>query len=383
MSPTRTVVIAAGGTGGHLFPAEALARELKSRGARIVLVTDQRGEVYAKEFPSDHREIIEAATFLGANPIKRLMSAVKIARGTAQARGFLKVEKPLAVIGFGGYPSLPTMTAALNMRLPTAIHEQNAKLGRVNRALSAHMDLIASGFERLDGLKPKLAARAHAVGNPVRPAVVAARETPYDPPSADGPIRLVVFGGSQGARFFSEIMPPMVEKLSPSLRARLQVTQQCRPEDIDAVRTAYGRLGVNADLRPFFTDMPAQIASAHLVIARAGASTVSELAVIGRPSILVPLPTAMDDHQTANAGVLAEAGGAILVVQKTLDAADLAGRFAALVADPGGLAAMATAARGCGKPEAARSLADLVEALGEGRAGRATRTGRVGSAEAA
>jgi UDP-N-acetylglucosamine--N-acetylmuramyl-(pentapeptide) pyrophosphoryl-undecaprenol N-acetylglucosamine transferase len=280
--------------------------------------------------------------------------------------GKLNRLRPAAVVGFGGYPSLPVMIAAWLGGYPAAVHEQNAVLGRVNRQMAARVKAVAASLP-LSRFVPRNAASVVYTGNPVRPAAADLAHSIYEAPEAGGPIRLLVFGGSQGARAFSELMPAAVALLPDSLRARLAIVQQCRPEDLDEVRAAYTASHVKAVLAAFFDDLPRRMADAHLVIARAGASTVSELATIGRPSILVPYPFATDDHQTANAQVMEKAGAALLVQQRELSAEKLAAILTEMLAAPDQLARRAAAAAGLAIPDAASRLADLVDELGSGR----------------
>lgn len=366
----RAVVIAAGGTGGHLFPAQALAQELARRDYALHLVTDERGRTYTDAFPEAEIHMVNAATFAGLGPVGRVAAMGRIGLGLAGAVGLLGKLKPRMVIGFGGYPSLPAMGAAVLRRLPTCLHEQNAVLGRVNRALARRVDVIAGAFDTMRGLDEKTRARFIATGNPVRDAIRAVAGAPYAVPAEGEPIHLLIFGGSQGAHVFSTLVPEALSHLDTALRGRLRVTQQCRPEDLNAARGAYGTAGIEAELAPFFDDMDAKLKAAHLIIARAGASTVTEIAVVGRPAILVPLPSAMDDHQTANAEALTLAGGGWLMPQKDLTAERLAARLAELFSDPARLAQAAGAALTAGRPDATTELADIVDWLSEnGRAG--------------
>ncbi|MEM1138500.1 MAG: UDP-N-acetylglucosamine--N-acetylmuramyl-(pentapeptide) pyrophosphoryl-undecaprenol N-acetylglucosamine transferase [Pseudomonadota bacterium] len=367
MTHAPILVVAAGGTGGHLFPAEALAREMKDRGFAIHLVTDERGESFAGEFPADEVHMTPAATFAGRGPAGKIKAILTIAGGTGKAGQVLKKLSPFVTIGFGGYPSLPTMSAAIRQRRPTALHEQNALLGRVNKLYASKVGLVACGFNELRGLKARDEGKAFVVGNPVRPAVLVARAGRYEAPHPDDPFRLLVFGGSQGARVFGAIVPEALAGLDEALRRRFVVTQQCRPEDIEAVRSTYEAAGIAHDLATFFSDLPARMAASHLVIGRAGASTISELAVIGRPSILVPLPGAMDDHQTVNARYLLEVGGAVLCPEAGFTPASLREKVMPYLRDASPLAAMALAAAGQGRPQAAKTLADLLIALGEAK----------------
>jgi len=354
------ILVCAGGTGGHLFPAEALSVALAKRGCLVDLVTDERAEKYGRAFPARATHIVESATIGSKSPLALAKTAFTLGRGYLHARKIIRVLKPSAVIGFGGYPTLPPMFAATQLGVPTIIHDQNAVMGRANRQLSGRVTAIATSFPGvLDG-DPALARKASFTGNPVRPMVIEAAATPYDAPRAGGPFRLCVFGGSQGARVMSEIVPPALERVDAALRSRLVLVQQARAEDKAAVEEAYARLGVSAEIAPFFIDLPARLASAHLVIARSGASTVAELSVIGRPSILVPLPHALDQDQLMNAATLASAGAATVVKQADFTPDWLAGELTRLLADPSPLAAAAAAARAQGHADAADRLADLV-----------------------
>jgi UDP-N-acetylglucosamine--N-acetylmuramyl-(pentapeptide) pyrophosphoryl-undecaprenol N-acetylglucosamine transferase len=283
-----------------------------------------------------------------------------LAAGTLGAFRLIRREKPVAVIGFGGYPTLPPLIAARIAGVPGIIHDANAVLGRANRFLSRHVRAIATSLPGVLDRDPALSAKTTTVGTPMRPAVLAAAATNYAPPDATGQFRLLVVGGSQGARIMSDIVPPAIEKLEPSLWGRLVLTQQVRDEDMARVRAIYDRLKIKAELAPFFTDLPARLAANHLVISRSGAGTVAELAAVGRPSILVPLPGAIDQDQFANAGVLSQVGGSLRIAQSEFTPDRLAAEISALAAEPQRLAAMASAARGAGRLDAAERLADLV-----------------------
>jgi UDP-N-acetylglucosamine--N-acetylmuramyl-(pentapeptide) pyrophosphoryl-undecaprenol N-acetylglucosamine transferase len=357
-------VLAAGGTGGHLFPAQALAIELVRRGRRVVVMTDGRGRNYRADFPGADIATVPAASFSGRSPLGRVVALGLIGLGVVVALTKLVQLKPRAVIGFGGYPALPVMTAAWIAGIPSALHEQNAVLGRVNRRIAPHVKRIAASFP-FARFAPKNAGRVVMTGNPVRPEAVALAGEIYAAPGASGDIRVLVFGGSQGARALSEIVPAALALLPQDLRARLCVVQQARAEDVDAVAHAYTAAGIRADVARFFDDLPKRMVRAHLVIARSGASTLGELTVLGRPGILIPYPFAMDDHQAANAAVLADAGAAWAIRQDTLDASKLAALLQQIFAAPEELQSRAKAAKALGRPEAARSLADLVETLGE------------------
>lgn len=360
---TKTVLIAAGGTGGHLFPAQAFADVMRARGWRVVLMTDERGRVYAKDFVADAIEDVPAATLSWSNPIKAIGAAMKISAGMRAARARLDALSPNVIAGFGGYPSLPALSAALAQKRPILIHEQNAVLGRVNRHYARHAKAVACAFERLDRLAPEATHLKRVVGNPVRGPIRVVRDMPFPTPSSGGPLRLLIIGGSQGARLFGDVIPPAIARLPQDIRSRLEVTQQVRTEQADAVRAFYAENGVRADVSPFFTDMGARLAAAHLVIARAGASSVTELAVAGRASILIPLKIAADDHQTANAEALSSVGAADVITEDDFTVDVLAPLLAERLADPHALSVRAAAARAVGKPDAAEKLADLAEQI--------------------
>jgi UDP-N-acetylglucosamine--N-acetylmuramyl-(pentapeptide) pyrophosphoryl-undecaprenol N-acetylglucosamine transferase len=355
------VLVAAGGTGGHLFPAEALAAALIQRGTPVHLATDRRAARYGGAFAEDAVHIVSSATLRGRNPLAVARTLAVLGAGLYQAHALIGRLKPAAVIGFGGYPTIPPVLAAAWRGVPSLIHDANAVIGRANRFLAPRVTAIATTFPDLFRNAPALATKATLTGNPVRPAVAAAAVIPY--PDASGPLRLLIFGGSQGARVLADIVPPAIALLQPELRARLSITQQAREEDLSRVRAAYAEASVAVEVAPFFTDLPARMAASHLVVARSGASTVAELAAIGRPSVLVPLPHAIDQDQFANAGVLEQAGGAIRIVQDAFTPQRLAAEIAGLAAAPQRLAAMAEAARSLGRLDAADRLADLVLAV--------------------
>lgn len=356
------ILLSAGGTGGHLFPAEALAHELTGRGWEVHLATDDRAERFAGKFPAARIHSISSATFGGRNPIALVRTFWRIWRGVRQTSSVIAEIQPSAVVGFGGYPTLPPLYAATRRNVPAMIHEQNAVMGRANKALAGRVRAIAGGFLKAAGPH---ADKIVEVGNPVRPAVLALEGAHYEEPGV-GPIRILVFGGSQGARFFSETVPEAIARLPDQIKSRLSITQQARAEDQDRVKARYAELSVTADVAPFFSDLPKRMADAQLVISRAGASTVLELSVIGRPSILVPLPHALDDDQGHNAQLLVDASAALLRRQPTIDADNLTTDIATLLADPDRLTAMAAAARGVARTNAAQLLADLAEAIASG-----------------
>ncbi|HTW34643.1 MAG TPA: undecaprenyldiphospho-muramoylpentapeptide beta-N-acetylglucosaminyltransferase [Rhizomicrobium sp.] len=358
-----TIVLSAGGTGGHLFPAQAVAAELMKRGRKIVVMTDARGTQYPTYFPGASIEIVPSAAFSDRSILGLATAPFEILAGIVVATLKLARTQPAAVVGFGGYPSLPVMIAACLARLPTVIVAPDAVLGRANRVVANYVRAIAGGFP-LKRFLPKDMSKVVYTGNPVRPEVVACKDAPYDVPTANGPLRLLVFGGSQGARALSEIVPAAIALLPVDMRARLDIVQQCRPEDLEQVRAAYAKSAMKAELAPFFNDLPQRMAKAHLVIGRSGAGTVAELMVIGRPAILVPLPHALDDNQTPNADALADAGGGWRVAQKDLSPQKLAEMLQTAFANPGDLAKRAAAAHAAGKPDAAARLADLVDRIG-------------------
>ncbi len=356
------IVLSAGGSGGHLFPAQALAGELQKRGRDIVVMTDKRFKNYVTAFPNVRIETVPSAAFSDRSVLGLLASPFEIVGGVAMSLLKLARLKPAAVVGFGGYPSVPVMVAAIVSGIPTAIITPDALLGRANRLVMNHVRLIAANLP-LVRILPKNMSKVVYTGNPMRPEAIALAAAPYDAPAAGGPFKLLVFGGSQGARVFSELLPAALNLLSAEQRARIDLVQQARPEDLDAAKAAYAALGVKAELAPFFKDMPERMAAAHLVIARSGAGTVSELALIGRPAILVPLPHALDDNQTPNADALANAGGGWRVRQNELTPEKLAQMLSDVLADPASLAPKAAAARSIAKADGTQRFADAVEQI--------------------
>jgi UDP-N-acetylglucosamine--N-acetylmuramyl-(pentapeptide) pyrophosphoryl-undecaprenol N-acetylglucosamine transferase len=352
------VLVAAGGTGGHLFPAEALAAVLSHRGIAVHLSTDVRAARYGGAFADECVHVIPSATLRGRDPLSLARTGGTLGLGIAKAWLLLGRLEPAAVIGFGGYPTVPPLLAATWRGIPTLVHEANAVIGRANRLLAPRVTAIATTFPDVFKASPAFAAKATLTGNPVRPAVIAASGIPF--PAAIDPLRVLVFGGSQGARIMADIVPAAIGWLDAGIRNRLTVVQQARDEDMARVREAYARLTVAAQVAPFFGDLPARMAASHLVIARSGASTVAELSAIGRPSILVPLPHALDQDQFANAGVLEQAGAAIRLVQSDFTPKRLAAEIAALATNPQRMAAMAASAQSVGRLDAADRLANLV-----------------------
>jgi UDP-N-acetylglucosamine--N-acetylmuramyl-(pentapeptide) pyrophosphoryl-undecaprenol N-acetylglucosamine transferase len=359
MNEDNLILVAAGGTGGHLFPAEALSHALIARGARVQLATDQRALQYGKEFPAEAVHEIASATPMGGSILGKARAALALANGVRQAYALLGVIKPRAVVSFGGYPTVPPALAAALRSVPLILHEQNAVMGRANKFLSQRAKVIASGFPAIEGLPESLRGKVVQVGNPLRPQVISAAAAPY-PGFGDGRLRLLVTGGSQGARILSDVVPEAVALLDKDQRARLVIAQQARGEDLYRVQNAYSNLHVEADVAPFFADLPQRMAQAHLVIGRSGASTVSELAAIGRPSILVPFPHALDADQAANAAHLAETGAAVVIRQTGFTREWLAEQLVLALNDPKDLTRRAQAAKSAGVPDAAERLADLV-----------------------
>jgi UDP-N-acetylglucosamine--N-acetylmuramyl-(pentapeptide) pyrophosphoryl-undecaprenol N-acetylglucosamine transferase len=360
---SRHYVLAAGGTGGHMIPAHALAEELMRRGHRVALVTDERGARIPGLFEGVQVHVLPAGR-LGGGPVGWAKAIRKIFIGRAMASRLYETFRPSAVIGFGGYPALPALMAAQRDRIPTLIHEQNAVLGRVNRLVSGKVDAIATAYPGVGRLSARYEFKTQLVGNPVRDEVLALREQPYPELTVDGVFRVLVTGGSQGATILSAVVPEGLGLLPEHFRRRLQVTQQCRAEDIEEVRARYAALGIPAELATYIPDMPDKLAWAHLVIARAGASTIAELTCAGRPAILIPLPTATDDHQSANAREMAKAGGARMIAQSRFTPVELAKQMQKLGLEPDALANAAARARAVGRPTAASDLADLVERTG-------------------
>ncbi|HEV7717522.1 MAG TPA: undecaprenyldiphospho-muramoylpentapeptide beta-N-acetylglucosaminyltransferase [Arsenicitalea sp.] len=355
-----TFVLMAGGTGGHLFPAMALAQELRRRGHIIHLMTDERVNGYGGDFPAREIHIVPSATPSTRNPVQFVRASFRLLWGSIVAIGKLRGIKADAVIGFGGYPTFPPFFAASILGIPGLLHEQNAVMGRANRALGQFADILALSFAQT-AYADKFLKEKVVTGNPVRDRVREFATKPYPLLGSSDPIRLTVFGGSQGARAFADLLPPAIALLSPELRSRLRLTQQCRAEDLDRVAEAYRQAKVNVELAAFFDDLPDRMARSHLVIARSGASTVAELCVLGRPAILIPLPGSIDGDQKNNAMVVDSAGGGWIIEQATITPQSLATRLEWLLRDAPGLATAARAAKALGQPRAVEKLADLAE----------------------
>jgi UDP-N-acetylglucosamine--N-acetylmuramyl-(pentapeptide) pyrophosphoryl-undecaprenol N-acetylglucosamine transferase len=365
VAPGPIFVLAGGGTGGHLFPAEALARELVRQGGTVHLATDRRADAFAEKVPGVAVCQVRAGR-LGGGPLHAAFGLAEMALGIVQARRLLRRLMPDVVVGFGGYTSVPTMVAATRLGVPTMIHEQNAVLGRANRLLAPRVGKIATGFAEIAGLRPGDRSRAVHTGNPVRPAILAAAEIGYVPHAPGQPIELLILGGSQGARIFADIVPSALATLPSELRSALRVSQQARPEDRDRVTADLQANGIAAEVETFFNDVPTRLARAHLVICRSGASTVAELAATGRPALLVPYPHATDDHQAANAHAFAEAGAGWAIPQTSLTPALLSERLAELLGDGARLSQVAAQARRFGCDDAAERLAALALELAPG-----------------
>lgn len=360
MTVKPLILLTAGGTGGHLFPAEALANVLKASGCRVALATDKRANAYAGSFPADEIIEIPSATPSSRSVPQIAKAVLLLAQGALKAMGAIRKMRPDAVVGFGGYPTVPPVVAASLLKVPTIIHEANGVMGRANRLLARRASVIATGFANIKGIPANVPGQVIQTGNPIRPAVLEAAKQVYSALEPSGKMRLLVVGGSQGARVMSDIVPPAIELLPQDLRARLVITQQARGEDLDRVRAQYQRLGVAFEAEPFFKDLPKRLGDAHLVISRSGASTVAELAVIGRPSILVPLPGSLDQDQAANAKTLGDLGAAIVLPQSQFTPERLAGEISSYFHEPDRLTKAAAAAHSASITDAAERLAHAV-----------------------
>lgn len=358
-SHSQPIILTAGGTGGHMFPALAVAEVLRDRGRRLILVTDARGARFSKPFGDIEQHVLPAADMARG----RIKGAVNLLRAFWRSYKLYRAEQPAVVMGFGGYASLPALMAARFRGVPFCMHEQNAVLGRVNRIMIEHADRIALSFPQTQRLEAEYDDKSILTGNPVRAEVRVLQDQVYSPPKPDGIVRLLVLGGSQGAKVLSDVVPLALVQLPEDIRHRLQVTQQCRPETVQEVRRLYGEAEIAHDVATFFNDVASRLGWASLVIARAGASTISEIQIAGRPSILIPLPTAADDHQTANAHELVETGGAWVMAQNDFTPDGLAEKIAGLIAAPETLTKAAVAARGQARPDAAERLADMVDGI--------------------
>lgn len=364
-SASRVCVVAAGGTGGHMFPAEALAKVMAARGWKIILATDKRGQNYAQAFPAQKVVALDAAT--GSGVVGMLKAGFAIIKGVGQASTAYNAMECDVVVGFGGYPSAPALVAAVATRRATVIHEQNAVLGKTNRFIAAAVDTVAAAFPNVGRAPKSVADNIHVVGNPVRPDIRALFDRTYAAPTAKGPINILITGGSQGARILSEETPKALASLPADIRARLVVSQQARYENIAAAKKIYADADINAEVEQFFDDMAKRLSTAHLVIGRAGASTCSELAVAAMPSVLIPLKIATDDHQTLNAKVLVDAGAARRIAEDDFSAPALSAVVGEILSNPSNLATMSAAAKSVAIADAAERLADLAEAAAAAR----------------
>ncbi len=360
---SQPVLLASGGTGGHLFPALALADALQKRDHDVHLATDNRVRQFKGGIKDGNVHHVASDTIRSKSPIRLLKTGLTLMRGFISAWFLIGRIKPGIVVGFGGYPTLPTIWAAHMRGVPICLHEQNGVLGRANKALAKYAEALALSLPEVKFVDGEMLAKVTLTGNPVRPPVVAARETSYQTPQAGEPFKLLIFGGSQGARFFSDMVPAGIARMSPEERDKLQIVQQCRIEDCARVEEFYRDLGVKAEIAAFFNDLPIRIAQAHLVISRSGASTAAELAVIGRPALMVPLPHAIDNDQLANANALVAAGAGWLLPQSEIDPKRLAQEISTCMKNPVALSEAAEKARAVGRPDAAKNLADLVEKL--------------------
>jgi UDP-N-acetylglucosamine--N-acetylmuramyl-(pentapeptide) pyrophosphoryl-undecaprenol N-acetylglucosamine transferase len=363
MSVSRNFVLAAGGTGGHIIPAYALGAELMRRGHHVALITDDRG-AKIPGCPEGMTSHILPAGRVAGGPRGWISAARAIWRGRAMARQLYSSFQPTAVVGFGGYPALPALLGAFADDIPTVVHEQNAVLGRVNRLVAGKVNAIATAYPDVKRIKASHSEKVHLVGNPVRAEVIALRDQPFPPFIEDGVFRVLVTGGSQGASILSEIVPDGLARLPLNLRRRLQVTQQCRADDLETVRKTYADHQIPAQLATYLEDLPERLGWSHLVIGRAGASTIAELTCAGRPAILVPLPTAMDNHQAFNVGEMVRSGGARSISQSAFSPVELAKQIQKMALLPETLENAARAAKSCGRPDAVHDLADLVESFG-------------------
>lgn len=354
------ILLAAGGTGGHMFPAEALAEVLLRRGCKVDLVTDERGQGFGERLPQVAVHRVAAGGVAGKGLAAKFKNLARLGLGYLQCRKLVRRLDPAVAVGFGGYPSVPPLLASQQRENRTVLHEQNAVAGRANRFLMKRASKVALSFDHVKFCEKLPADKVVVTGNPVRPAIAALADKPYQAPNVAGPLNLLVFGGSLGARSFSQHVPASLALMSAEVKQKLRIVQQCRPEDIDRVAAAYREAGMEVELKSFFDDMPARLDWAHLVLCRSGASTVAELAAAGRPAILVPLPNSIDGHQLANAQALEERGGGWVLTEAAFSPSSIAERLTTLSAAPERLAQAALAARSLGKRDAAERLADLV-----------------------
>ncbi len=354
----KKILLAAGGTGGHLFPAFALTEALKRAGCQVDIVTDERVDQFAHQTVADEMHVVPSATLKGKNPVALLKTGLILGRGVMAARKLLKKLQPDFVLGFGGYPTFPPLIAAKQLGIACGLHDQNAVMGRANRLLASRVDVIATSFKQVKYLPEKYLSKVTMTGNPVRQKVLAVQDVPY--PDLSDEFRVLIFGGSQGARFFSDFFPSTLAEMAPDQRGKLSIVQQCRAEDLERVRQIYEKAGIKVQCEAFFDDLPAKMADSHLIICRSGASSVAEIAVCGRPAIMVPLPHALDNDQLLNAKSLADAGAGWIINQETLEKRAFLDQIGQFFAQPEDLQRAANAAKSLGQPEAVERLADLV-----------------------
>jgi len=357
------IVLAAGGTGGHMFPAEALATELLRRGCRVDLITDERGQGFGNRLPDVSVHHVAAGGVAGKGLIPKVKNIARLALGYLQCRKLIKRLDPIVTVGFGGYPSVPPLLAAQQREIRTVLHEQNAVAGRANRFLMKRASKVALSFDKVRFFEDLGSDKAMVTGNPVRPAISALANQAYRAPRGFEPVNLLIFGGSLGARSFSRHIPAGVALISPELRNRLKIVQQCRAEDLADVAAAYKSTGIEVELKSFFDDMPQRLATAHLIVSRAGASTVTELTAAGRPSLMIPLPGSIDDHQLANARALEGPGAGWVLTESAMSPASIAERLTTILSHPDRLDLAAAAAKKLGRRDAAERLADVVMSL--------------------
>ncbi len=363
MSARQCIALAAGGTGGHVFPAKALAEELTQRGFRVVWITDQRGAPLGENFPCTAKLILHAKSPNKRNPVQFLHALWLLGKAVFASKKFLKTHQCTQIVGFGGYPSLPSLFAARRLSLPILLHEQNAVLGRSNRMFAGYAKWIASGFDDLSRLPPAAKVRHVVTGNPLRLSIIEHGETPYPDPHTN--IHIFLLGGSLGARLLSQVFPAAIALLPPDLRKKIRITAQITPDEIKNAAHVFADANVPAALAPFFDDVAARLSKTHLVVARAGASSVSEFAAMGIPSILIPLKMAMDDHQSGNAKTLENVGAADILCEDILSPQILASLIQARISAPDDLIRRANLAKTICKPNAAKALADLVQETGQ------------------
>lgn len=352
------VLLSAGGSGGHVFPARALAEELLKRGFRVALATDTRGLKYFEGLDmSIPRHIIASGTY-SSGVMGKVSGAVELAKGFFQSLKLIRQYQPIAIVGFGGYPSAPPLFAGQISRIPTVLHEQNAILGLANKLLAPFAKKIALSYADTVGLSDTLKSKTRFTGNPVRQQIADLADLPY--PSLDGKITIMVVGGSQGAKVFSEVVPVALAALPADLQKKLNIIQQSRPDAVDAVRDIYSKTELDFEIKSFFDDMPDRIKAAHLFITRSGASTVAELTAAGRPAIYVPFPWNRDNQQIFNAEQVEKSGGGWMILERNLTVESLKLTLENLLDRPEKLVNAAQFAKNQGRIDAAQRLADII-----------------------